>query len=88
MQKSLKVPPAIRWRDGALSLLDQRCLPDAVQYLDIPDIATAVEAIKHLSVRGAPAIGIAAAYALAAAARKAADRKRVGKRAQAKAAMR
>ncbi len=65
----MNVPPAIRWRDGRLSLLDQRRLPGAVDYLDIPDIATAIDAIRTLAVRGAPAIGIAAAYALAAAAR-------------------
>ena len=64
----MNVPPAIRWRDGALSLLDQRRLPDSVEYLDIPDIASAVDAIRELAVRGAPAIGVAAAYALAAAA--------------------
>ncbi len=64
----MNVPPAVRWRDGALSLLDQRRLPDAVEYLDIPDIASAVDAIRELAVRGAPAIGVAAAYALAAAA--------------------
>ena len=64
----MNVPPAVRWRDGALSLLDQRRLPESVEYLDIPDIASAVDAIRELAVRGAPAIGVAAAYALAAAA--------------------
>ena len=57
-----------------MTLLDQRRLPGAVEYLDIPDIPSAVDAIRGLAVRGAPAIGIAAAYALAAAARNAGDR--------------
>lgn len=63
------MPPTLRWRDGALSLLDQRRLPEAIEYLDIDDIPTAIEAIRSLAVRGAPAIGIAAAYTLAAAVR-------------------
>ena len=67
------VPPAIRWSKGKLTLLDQRRLPETVAYLDIPDIPSAVDAIKSLAVRGAPAIGIAAAYALAVAARDAGD---------------
>ena len=70
----LNVPPAIRWRDGELSLLDQRRLPGAVTYLAISDIRAAVDAIKSLAVRGAPAIGIAAAYALAVAAQDADDK--------------
>ena len=67
----MTVPPAINWRDGKLSLLDQRRLPGAVEYLPIEDVAAAVQAIRTLAVRGAPAIGIAAAYALAVAARNA-----------------
>ena len=70
----VNVPPAIRWSEGRLTLLDQRLLPDVVEYLDIPDIAAAVNAIRSLAVRGAPAIGIAAAYALAVAARDAAGK--------------
>jgi methylthioribose-1-phosphate isomerase len=64
------VPPAIRWANERLALLDQRALPGVVRYLDIDSIADAVEAIRTLTVRGAPAIGIAAAYALAASMRK------------------
>lgn len=66
----MKVPPAILWEGGQLRLLDQRRLPGAVEYLLIEDISAAVEAIANLAVRGAPAIGIAAAYALAVAARR------------------
>ncbi len=63
----MSVPPAIRWEDGTLLLLDQRCLPHRVAYLPIADIEDAVHAIRTLAVRGAPAIGIAAGYALVAA---------------------
>jgi len=60
-------PSSIEWRDGQLLLLDQRQLPQAVTYLHITDIDQAWEAINTLAVRGAPAIGIAAAYALVVA---------------------
>ncbi|MEJ2088596.1 MAG: S-methyl-5-thioribose-1-phosphate isomerase, partial [Gammaproteobacteria bacterium] len=59
------MPPTIRWVDGNLELLDQRALPGRESYLHIESIGDAVEAIRTLAVRGAPAIGIAAAYALA-----------------------
>ena len=56
---------ALVWQDKQLSVLDQRQLPNEVHY-DIfttaPDVAVA---IKTMRVRGAPAIGIAAAYAVA-----------------------
>lgn len=61
----MKVPPAIRWRDGQLHLLDQRRLPAAVEYLEIRTLDEAERAISSLAVRGAPAIGVAVAYALA-----------------------
>ena len=54
---------AIRWRDGSLTLLDQRKLPFEEIWLEIPDLDTAGAAIRDLVVRGAPAIGITAAYA-------------------------
>ncbi|HWB56221.1 MAG TPA: S-methyl-5-thioribose-1-phosphate isomerase [Gaiellaceae bacterium] len=49
-------------------LLDQRRLPDAVVSLDCRSSAEVAEAIRTLAVRGAPAIGIAAAYGYALAA--------------------
>lgn len=59
------VPPAILWEDEGLKLLDQRALPDATNYLEIDSLDAAIDAIRTLAVRGAPAIGIAAGYALA-----------------------
>jgi methylthioribose-1-phosphate isomerase len=57
---------AVSWRgdwDGSLLLLDQTRLPLEIVQLDCQELAQAREAIVQLRVRGAPAIGIAAAYA-------------------------
>ncbi len=47
---------------GAARIIDQTLLPGELRYLDITDVAAMWEAIKILRVRGAPAIGIAAAF--------------------------
>ena len=60
---------AIRWEDDQLLLLDQRKLPHQVEYLNISNYREAADAIKDMVVRGAPAIGITAAYGIALAAR-------------------
>ena len=62
------LPPTIEWRAGRVRFLDQTALPGAVRFIETSDPSTIAEAIRTLRVRGAPAIGIAAAYALAAAA--------------------
>jgi len=59
---------AVRWRDHALELLDQRALPARVVHLRYQHAAEVATAIKDLAVRGAPAIGCAAAYGMALAA--------------------
>jgi methylthioribose-1-phosphate isomerase len=59
----------IQWVDDKLRLLDQRVLPDEVTYLDYEDPGAVAEAIRVMVVRGAPAIGITAAYGMALAAR-------------------
>jgi methylthioribose-1-phosphate isomerase len=53
----------------ALRILDQRLLPGEVRYRDIASIEVLCEAIVTLAVRGAPAIGVAAAIGIAVAAR-------------------
>lgn len=68
MDDSLDVA-AVAWEQGRLVLLDQRKLPGAEEYLVIEELGQAVEAIADLVVRGAPAIGITAAYACVLAAR-------------------
>lgn len=66
---------SIEWRDGVVRLLDQRLLPHEVVYRDIRDYHEMAIAIGDMVIRGAPAIGAAAAYGLALAAinRKAQD---------------
>ena len=54
-------------------LLDQRRLPDEEVELECRSVAEVVEAIRSLAIRGAPAIGVAAAYALALAAERGED---------------
>ena len=58
----------VRLDAEAVVLLDQRRLPDEVAYLECRSAAEVAEAIRTLAVRGAPAIGIAAAYGYALAA--------------------
>lgn len=53
------------WKDGSLRLLDQTRLPLEVTYVDCKTAEEVAEAIKTMKVRGAPAIGAAAAYGLA-----------------------
>lgn len=60
---------AVEWHDGRLRLLDQRLLPATLTYLDLNSADAVADAIREMAVRGAPAIGIAAAYAVVLAAR-------------------
>jgi methylthioribose-1-phosphate isomerase len=60
---------AVQWVGDVLKLLDQRLLPEQEIYLEYHDVASVAEAIKDMVVRGAPAIGITAAYAVVIAAR-------------------
>ncbi|RLS54763.1 MAG: S-methyl-5-thioribose-1-phosphate isomerase [Planctomycetota bacterium] len=59
---------------GALRLLDQTRLPNDVVYLDCRTVETVFEAIRSLRVRGAPAIGVAAAYGVVVSMQGTADR--------------
>jgi methylthioribose-1-phosphate isomerase len=63
---------ALRFKEGVLEILDQRLLPFEERYLPVRDAHGASEAIRDMAVRGAPAIGLCAAYAVALAAREAA----------------
>ena len=59
----------IRWTGNALELLDQRKLPFVVEYLSCTTSDEVAAAIHDLAVRGAPAIGIAAAWGVVLASR-------------------
>ena len=60
---------AVRWRDapqgGYLQMIDQTRLPAVFEYLDYDSAETVAEGIRSMVVRGAPAIGVAAAYGVA-----------------------
>ncbi|MGI8730040.1 MAG: S-methyl-5-thioribose-1-phosphate isomerase [Solirubrobacteraceae bacterium] len=61
-------PPvtALRWRDdGCLEIIDQTLLPATERWIELRDADGAADAIRRLAIRGAPNIGITAAYAMA-----------------------
>ncbi|MBT5701569.1 MAG: S-methyl-5-thioribose-1-phosphate isomerase, partial [Gammaproteobacteria bacterium] len=58
------MPRSVEWRDNTLILLDQRKLPQVEEVVLCDAIEQVFYGIKTLTVRGAPAIGIAAAYGL------------------------
>ena len=61
------IPRTIEWigdLDGYVQLIDQRLLPGRLELLKVRDVGAMFEAIRSLQVRGAPAIGIAAAMGL------------------------
>ena len=53
---------ALQWSGRSLKVLDQRQLPESIAYDEYQDAGGIAEAIASMRVRGAPAIGIAAAY--------------------------
>ncbi|MCC7205453.1 MAG: S-methyl-5-thioribose-1-phosphate isomerase, partial [Phycisphaeraceae bacterium] len=77
MDTTPSVPVNIAWignaTQGHLRLLDQTLLPTRVEHIDCRDIQTVWRTIRSLAVRGAPAIGVAAAYACVLPVQKLAD---------------
>lgn len=55
---------AVSWQENQLTLIDQTLLPEETTYIQLDTVETVFEAIRKLRVRGAPAIGITAAYGL------------------------
>lgn len=70
MSATASRPPTVAWSGDAVEILDQTRLPDAEEVLRCATVADVVAAIRRLSVRGAPAIGVAGAYGVALAARR------------------
>jgi methylthioribose-1-phosphate isomerase len=64
---------ALRWRQSSLELLDQRLLPERIEYLPCCSAVEVAHAIRDMVVRGAPAIGCAAAFGIALDARRGAS---------------
>ncbi|HXF57377.1 MAG TPA: S-methyl-5-thioribose-1-phosphate isomerase [Actinomycetota bacterium] len=67
-RSSLVAARPVRWRDGTVLILDQRRLPAEERYVEAREPQEVAEAIRAMAVRGAPLIGIAAAYGVALAA--------------------
>ncbi len=59
----------VEWRDEAVRLIDQRLLPAKTEYVTCRSAADVAEAIRNMIVRGAPAIGVTAAFGVVLAAR-------------------
>jgi methylthioribose-1-phosphate isomerase len=57
--------PTVSWQDGAVVMIDQRRLPGEEVYLRCRDHREVAEAIRSMAIRGAPAIGVAAALGIA-----------------------
>lgn len=57
----------LRWTENSLEMLDQRILPTRVEWLRYDSAEAVAQGIRDMVVRGAPAIGIAAAYGIALA---------------------
>ena len=57
----------LEWEDNKLKLIDQRKLPDELTYVYCNTYQDVINAIKNMTVRGAPAIGVSAAFAMALA---------------------
>jgi methylthioribose-1-phosphate isomerase len=62
--------PTIEWKDDAVVMIDQRKLPSAEVYVTCRTAAEVAKAIKTMVIRGAPAIGVAAAMGIALGMRK------------------
>jgi methylthioribose-1-phosphate isomerase len=70
--------PTIAWENEAVVMIDQRQLPQKEVYLRLKSVEQVARAIESLTIRGAPAIGLAAAYGLALAVRQAKSEKTPG----------
>lgn len=70
---------AVWSEEGTVRMLDQRILPHRVEVLGFRDHHRVAEAIKDMTVRGAPAIGVAAAYGMMLAANNGEDLEKAAK---------
>ena len=59
---------SIQWVNNQVVMIDQRCLPQHIEYIIIQNYREVISAIRDMVIRGAPAIGAAGAYGLALAA--------------------
>lgn len=64
MENILHELQSVKWSDDSLIILDQTLLPEKTEFITLKTVSDVYDAILHLKVRGAPAIGIAAAYGI------------------------
>lgn len=62
----------VEWDNGAVKMIDQRALPWKLEFLRLESVEAVAESIRNMTVRGAPAIGAAAGFGVALAARQSA----------------
>jgi len=65
---------ALKWENSVLHLLNQTLLPNQAEWILCRDLDRLIDAIKRLEVRGAPAIGVAAAFGMVFAAQTSTNR--------------
>ncbi len=70
MTERFMIPRSVEWNDTHITILNQQKLPEETEYLELKGIEDVWDAISTLKVRGAPAIGMTAAYGLALAAQR------------------
>jgi len=70
MKTLIPLTPTIRWTNGRVKLIDQTKLPLEEDYIETNNYQVICDAIYRLAIRGAPAIGVAGAYACVLAANK------------------
>lgn len=63
----LNLPKTIEWINGKVRMVNQLLLPYKLEYIETDDPFRVAEAIKRMEIRGAPAIGVAAAFGMALA---------------------
>ena len=68
MARNLDLLLTVAWKNNSVVLIDQTKLPNRLVYVKCKDFMEVADAIKKLVVRGAPAIGVTAAFGLALAA--------------------
>ena len=68
MLKTHSLPPTVAWDNGGVVLIDQKRLPTHLKLVRLKSVKDVAEAIKGMTVRGAPAMGVTAAMGLALAA--------------------
>ncbi|KPJ59898.1 MAG: hypothetical protein AMJ46_08985 [Latescibacteria bacterium DG_63] len=64
-----RIPRTIEWTGSTVKIIDQTLLPEELRYIELRSLKEVGDAIKDMRIRGAPAIGVAAALGVALATR-------------------